>query len=386
MIRTQKPWRWLTEDQVSASRGLATDECLANRVGSGTSPPTLRLYTYKSHCALIGRFQTVEQEIHVKACNELMIPINRRPTGGGAIIMGEDQLGVALTLPSRSEEGRTSLKHLLARFSTGLIQGLSSLGVHAALRGKNDLEVNGKKIAGLGIYRDPSGGLLFHASLLIDLDVPLMTSVLKIPLEKMSDKDVATLADRLSTVRKELGNSIHPTEVRQQVASGFKSAFDLDLASGMMSQDELAAIEELENHKYQTQGWIFQKSSVPDGNGSARLKTEAGLIDVHVALAGKTIKSIFIRGDFLAAENAIADLEASLRWHTSDQQTVTKTLHNVYDRRALDLNLLPQEAVGAVISAAIRDAESCAPDPEEKKPYGCFVNPEGTHGIDGPRD
>ena len=49
------------------------------------------------------------------------------------------------------------------------------MGIAASFRGKNDLEVAGRKIAGLGIHRDASGGLLFHASLLLDLDVALMT-------------------------------------------------------------------------------------------------------------------------------------------------------------------------------------------------------------------
>src|SRR6266545_7600244 len=96
-------WRLITDDGVSASFGLAADEVLAQRVGAGTSIPTLRLYTYQSHCALIGRFQNVENEVRVQCCRANSIPINRRPTGGGAIIMGADQLGVALTLPGRGE-------------------------------------------------------------------------------------------------------------------------------------------------------------------------------------------------------------------------------------------------------------------------------------------
>ena len=57
MSVTATAWRYIADDGVSASFGLAADETLARRLGAGASPPTLRLYTYVSHCALVGRFQ-----------------------------------------------------------------------------------------------------------------------------------------------------------------------------------------------------------------------------------------------------------------------------------------------------------------------------------------
>ena len=80
-------WRLLIDDEVTASFGLSADETLARRVGRGASPPTLRLYSYRSHCALVGRFQHLEQELHLDFCGQHGIAVNRRPTGGGAIIM-----------------------------------------------------------------------------------------------------------------------------------------------------------------------------------------------------------------------------------------------------------------------------------------------------------
>ena len=96
-------WRLIIDDGVSASFGLAADECMAHRVGAGASQPTLRLYTYRSSCALVGRFQNTDNEINLAYCEANGIPLNRRPTGGGAIIMGKDQLGIALCIPGREE-------------------------------------------------------------------------------------------------------------------------------------------------------------------------------------------------------------------------------------------------------------------------------------------
>jgi lipoate-protein ligase A len=290
-------WRLITDDNVSASFGLAADETLAQRVGLNESQPTLRLYTYLSNCALVGRFQNVDNEIRLGYCREKGITVNRRPTGGGAIIMGADQLGVALTIPGRKEDDYSHARELMGTFSEGLVRGLNQLGVNASFRRKNDIEVNGRKLVGLGIYRAPSGGLLFHASLLVDLDIALMLQVLNTPFEKISDKEIDTVAGRITTVRRELvplrgcfaKNRIALDEVRCVIADGFTSAFDVNLVPSDFTDEEREQIAKLENDKYLTDDWVYQTTAVPDTNGSAKIKTDAGMIDVSVTMAGATI-------------------------------------------------------------------------------------------------
>lgn len=369
-------WRLITDDGVSASFGLAADEALAMRVGSGESPPTLRLYTYRSHGALVGRFQNVENEVHVDYCRAHDISINRRPTGGGAIIMGADQLGVALTLPGRGDDTYSRARELMEKFSEGLVRGLNTLGVEARFRRKNDIEVNGRKIVGLGIYRAPTKGLLFHASLLVDLDVPLMLRVLKTPFEKISDKEIATVAARTTTVRRELAWQISLDQVRQVVAEGYVAAFAVKLVRGDFMPEERRAIAALEQEKYLSEAWVFQMTEVPDAFGSSRVKTPAGLLDVGATLAGRTLKAVYIHGDFFAAESAIADLEASLRWHSAQPGAIAATLLKTYSRWQTELNNIPvadliQAVQTAVQRANLVDAKTRA------DPYGCFVHPGG---------
>ena len=201
-------WRYIKNDNVTASAGLAADEVLANRAGASTTQHTLRLYTYQP-CALVGRFQSIENELNLSYCAENKIPINRRPTGGGAIIMGANQLGVALAIPGKVDETYAHVRERMAQFSQGIIQGLTTLGIEVEFRRKNDLEVNGKKIAGLGLHKTANSGLLFHASLLVDLDVPFMLNVLKTPFEKISDKEISNVSERITTVRREIDTNLN---------------------------------------------------------------------------------------------------------------------------------------------------------------------------------
>lgn len=371
-------WRLITDDGVTASFGLAADDVLAQRVGLNLSQPTLRLYTYQSYCALVGRFQNVDNEIRVGYCRENGITINRRPTGGGAIIMGADQLGVALTIPGRGDDSYSHARELMSNFSEGLVRGLNQLGVEARFRRKNDIEVNGKKLVGLGVYRAPSGGLLFHASMLVDLDIALMLRVLNTPFEKLSDKEIDTVACRITTVRRETESHIALDDVQRVIAAGFVSAFNVNLVPSDFTDEECEEITKLEQEKYLSEGWVYQTTAVPDSNGSAKVKTSAGLIDVGVTMAGATIKAAFIGGDFFASENAVADLEASLRWHTSQPEKVAATIEKIFQSRESEFNgILPEVIIEAVTKAVAR--ARVAESQMRADPYGCYVNPGGAN-------
>ncbi len=368
-------WRLIADDGVSASFGLAVDECLAHRLGTGTSQPTLRLYTYRSHCALVGRFQNIDNEINLAYCEANGIALNRRPTGGGAIIMGKDQLGIALCIPGQEEDSYRHARELMVTFSAGIISGLETLGIRATFWGKNDVEINHRKVAGLGVYRAPEGGLLFHASVLVDLDIALMLHVLKTPFEKITDKAIATVADRVTTLRRETASPVALDEVRASITAGYRRAFGVSLAPGNFMPDEQEAIDALEHSKYLTPDWVNQTTAIPDTFGSAKVKTPAGLLDVRATLAGNTIKAMFIGGDFFAAEGAVADLEARLRWHPASPDRVRETLVAGYAEHANQLNSLPMEALQEAIRQAVRDAQK-AESAARADPYGCFVNPQ----------
>lgn len=370
---TSGTWRYIADDRVTASFGLAADEVVTRRQGTGQSPPTIRLYTYRSHCALVGRFQRVASEVNLEFCRQQGIAVNRRPTGGGAIIMGEHQLGVAIMLPERADtHSYDRTRELFRRFSAGIVEALADLGVAAECRRKNDIEVNGRKIAGLGIYFDPAGGLLFHASLLVDLDIPLMLQALRTPFEKISDKEIASVAERVTTLRRETGRTLTVAEVRERVRMGYARRLGISLQPVEFSQGELGGIAALERERYTSAAWLEQEPATPDAMGSATLKTEGGLLSAHLTLAGELIKAIYLSGDFFCDEQVIASMERALRWHSAAPEQVARTLEGLKEREGIGLPGVPTEAVVRVIGLAVDAARRREQLATAK---GCFVNP-----------
>ena len=64
-------------------------------------------------------------------------------------------------------------------------------------------EVDGKKIAGLSAASDMGKSLLFHTSLLVNFNIPLMLEIMNTPLVKLHDKGYNCFSQRMTTVRQE---------------------------------------------------------------------------------------------------------------------------------------------------------------------------------------
>jgi len=343
-------WRLLSSDRVDAARGLAVDEALMAGHARGAEPraPALRLYTYRDHAALCGRYQHLQSEIDVDACVRTGTVFNRRPTGGGAIVMGAGQLGVAVVTRAPAAQHP---KGLLEDLSRGIVAGLAKIGLDAEFAGKNDLKVDGRKIAGLGLYLDGQGGLLFHSSVLADLDIELMLEVLDTPASKLGRAGPAAVAQRVTTVSRETGDSWDGERLREVIALGFAETLGVDLVDSELTDAEQERTGELVATKYDTDAWRFQRSPSSDATGSAVLKTPLGRLRLYVSMDRDVIKSALFTGDFNAIPDALGEFEAGLKWTRAARDEIAALARQTLgDASAIGIGA--DEVVDAVLEAA----------------------------------
>ncbi len=357
-MAARKKWRYLEEDAVSAWYGLAADEYMTEAQTEAEEQAWLRFYTYRDHCALVGRFQHLEAELNLNCCREADVQYSRRLTGGGAIIMGADQLGICLaTHTDRFDFQR--LRELYLLFSKPIVKALQALGVPASFRSRNDLEVHGRKIAGLGIYVSPSGCVQFHCSLLLDLDVPLMLQVLNIPREKYDDKRlIRSVEQRITTLRREGEPNLQMTDLRALLREQFEKVFDAELFDLAFGESEQQQISQLGQQRYQNDKWIFQHSPQADMNGMGLKRTRAGLLRTYIALKGETIKSVLITGDFFQGLEVFKEVEALLKWSPAEREHIEEVVYSAFakweESRMENLPLKPSELCDAIWIAVRR--------------------------------
>ena len=56
-------WQLIPENRLRPVMNMALDEVLMEQVGSGARKPTLRIWGWSSPCVVLGRFQSVRNEV-----------------------------------------------------------------------------------------------------------------------------------------------------------------------------------------------------------------------------------------------------------------------------------------------------------------------------------
>jgi lipoate-protein ligase A len=98
--------------------------------------------------------------------------------------------------------------------------------------------------------------ILQHGTIILDVDVKKMFSLLKVPDEKIRDKMITAAEERVTSVSKELGTTKGFEEVRLALVSAFMLGTTKE---GKLSQPELDKAKELLKQKYSTREWNFMR-------------------------------------------------------------------------------------------------------------------------------
>jgi lipoate-protein ligase A len=247
-------WREIRDGKATASFNMGTDEAILDAVAAGSSPPTLRLYTWSPSAVSIGRFQAFKEAVNVEACRERGIDIVRRISGGGSVFhdeLGEVTYSVILNeehLPSRDYVA--SFEYLLG----GVIGTLRTLGLKAEFSRINDVVVKGRKVSGSAQVRR-NGAVLQHGTVLLTMDTDLAFEVLNVPRLKVEDKALAAPADRVTTIAAE-GVRIDAARLYQELEDGFSNALGADLGEGRLSEEENKAALMYAERRYSDPTWL----------------------------------------------------------------------------------------------------------------------------------
>ncbi|MDR3170477.1 MAG: lipoate--protein ligase family protein [Treponema sp.] len=254
---TTYPFRLLKTGFHNGFYNMGLDEALLEAVAQGGSPPVLRLYGWDPAAVSVGYFQGLEEEVDLGACAAHEVDVVRRISGGGAVFH-QAELTYSSIMPIGHPLAGEHILESYKRLCTGIIQALALMGVPAEFAPINDILAGGKKISGNAQTRR-MGCVLQHGTVLLDLDVGLMFELLRVPAEKVKDKQIRDVQERVTSLNALLGRVVSYGEVEAALAEGFCRALSLDYIEGQdgILPEEARALE-LAAGKFAAPAWLHK--------------------------------------------------------------------------------------------------------------------------------
>lgn len=231
---------------------MALEEVLLRRVASGEREPTLRLWEWGSSSVVIGRFQSVRNEVDMEAAERHGVTVVRRITGGGAMFNEpQNTITYSLYAPESLVKGM-SFVDSYAYMDQWVLEALRRLGIEASYQPINDITSPAGKIGGAAQTRR-NGAVLHHVMMAYDIDAGKMLEVLRIGREKMSDKGTKSAAKRVSPVRDQ--TQMERSHVIDALVGTFTELYGL--SGSEISGEERREAENLVEEKFATREWIY---------------------------------------------------------------------------------------------------------------------------------
>ena len=160
---------------------LAFDEALLEYSENGFDGEILRFWEPDAYFIVLGYSGRVKREVRMESCEKRGIPVLRRPTGGGTVLVGPGCLNFALILKMDFSKALFNITranaYVLERHSRALEK---LLGKKVEIRGHTDLTLGPLKFSG-NAQRRGKRALLFHGSFLLQMDLPLIEALLPLP-------------------------------------------------------------------------------------------------------------------------------------------------------------------------------------------------------------
>jgi len=253
-------------------------------VGAGEAPPTLRFFGWNPPTLSIGYFQKAEDEVRLDEVRARGFGFVRRPTGGRAVLH-DAEVTYSIVVPDDYPGLPTSVTESYRVLSEGLVRGFRRLGLDAAMvslaseeeKAKYasagsaacfdspswyELVVDGRKVAGSAQVRQ-HGAVLQHGSILLDLDVELLFSLLQFRSDRLRERLQASFAERAAAINELRGaRGLPPADAsaaEEAFAAGWAEALDVTLAPGGLSPAEAAETARLAADKYGDSAWNLRR-------------------------------------------------------------------------------------------------------------------------------
>jgi lipoate-protein ligase A len=165
------------------AENLALDEAMLVEADEGRGPPLVRFWEPRAYAVVLGASRRLRDEVDLDACRADGVPIFRRSSGGGTVLIGPGTLNVTVILPETAGPGLAAVdaaqRHVLDR----LAASVRALGPPVDVLAHGDLVLGDRKCAG-SAQRRLRRWFLVHCSILYRFPIDQIGRYLRVPLRQ----------------------------------------------------------------------------------------------------------------------------------------------------------------------------------------------------------
>ncbi|MFL1695575.1 lipoate--protein ligase [Weissella kandleri] len=276
--------------------------------------PVFALWQNK-RAIIVGQNQNTFGEINQEYADTHDVQVVRRVSGGGAVYHDLGNICFTFFVPVE-QSSSVNFK----RFVKPMQDALQSIGIDAQITGRNDLEVDGKKVSG-NAQRYVGGYLMHHGTLLWDTDVDAMVHALNVADEKFMTKAAKSVRARVGNIK----DYAPQTKTLDEFIEALTYYLSDEGRDGelVLTDAQKAGIEAWRKDKFSTWEWNYGQSPKFDFQNHA--KYQGGSIDVLANVEHGLIKKLNLTGDFLGVRDW-RDIENRLIGQPFNPHTIEKQL------------------------------------------------------------
>ncbi len=238
---------------------------------------------------IIGKNQNTLEEINEPYIREKGIKVVRRLSGGGAVYHDEGNLNFSFIT---ADDGNSF--HNFKKFTQPIVEALKSLGIDAALSGRNDILVGDRKISGNAQFSQ-KGRMFSHGTLMLDTDIEEVVNALKVNAAKIESKGIKSIRSRVANINEFLARPLSMADFKQLILEAiFKEQGGID--EYVLQTADWDIINQISQEKYQQWEWNYGYS--PKFNITKSKRFPSGNVDVRLDVHHGLITEAHIYGDF----------------------------------------------------------------------------------------
>ena len=243
----------------------------------------------------------------------------RRLSGGGAVYHDLGNLNFSFITKDDGESF-----HNFRKFTEPVVNALKKLGVNAELSGRNDIEVEGRKISGNAQF-STRGRMFSHGTLMLDSEIDHVVSALKVKKDKIESKGIKSIRSRVANISEFLEEKMTIEEFRQLLLTNIFEGLD-EIPEYVLTEEDWEKIHQLSKERYQNWEWNYGKS--PKFNLQHSHRFPVGCIDVRLEVNKGIIENCKIYGDFFGVGD-VQDIEDRLKNVKYERASLDKALDDL---------------------------------------------------------